>query len=85
MALQLRPLSADEQTKVDRLTHAETAPVRLARRAHIVALAAHGRSVPQIAQQLQISEKAVRPWLKRCETAGLQGLQDAPRSGRPPT
>lgn len=85
MALQLRPLSADEQTKVDRLTHAETAPVRLVRRAHIVALAAHGQRVPQIAQQLQISEKAVRQWLKRFETAGLQGLDDAPRSGRPPT
>src|SRR5690348_15154978 len=85
MALQLRPLNTDEQTKLDRLTHAETAPVRLVRRAHIVALAGHGRSVPQIARQLQISEKAVRQGLKRFETAGLAGLEDAPRSGRPPT
>jgi hypothetical protein len=27
MALQLRPLSEDERTKIDRLTHAQTAPV----------------------------------------------------------
>ena len=85
MALQLRALSADERIKIDRLTHAQTAPVRLARRAHLIALAAQGLTAPQIAQQLQISEKAVRQWLKRFETAGLDGLEDAPRSGRPPT
>ncbi len=85
MTLQLRALSADERIKIDRVTHAQTAPVRLARRAHIIALAAHGLTTPQIAHQLQISEKAVRQWLKRFETAGLAGLEDAPRSGRPPT
>jgi len=85
MALQLRTLSADERIKIDRLTHAQTAPVRLARRAHIIALAAQGLTAPQIANQLQISEKAVRQWLKRFETAGVDGLEDAPRSGRPPT
>lgn len=85
MALQLRTLSTEERSKIDRLTHAQTAPVRLARRAHIIALAAQGLTAPQIAQQLQISEKAVRQWLKRFEAAGLDGLEDAPRSGRPPT
>ena len=85
MALQLRALSTEERIKIDRLTHAQTAPVRLARRAHLIALAAQGLTAPQIAQQLQISEKAVRQWLKRFETAGLDGLEDAPRSGRPPT
>jgi len=59
--------------------------VRLARREHIIALAAQGLSAPQLSQQLQISEKAVRQWLKRFETARLGGLEDAPHSGRPPT
>src|SRR6516225_7616978 len=85
MALQLRPLSEDERTKIDRLTHAQTAPVRLARRAQIIALAALGLTAPHIAQQLQISEKAVRHWLKRFAAASLSGLEDASRSGRPPT
>lgn len=85
MALQLRPLSTEERSKIDRLTHAQTAPVRLARRARIIALAAQGLTAPQIAHQLPISEKAVRQWLKRFETGGLDGLEDAPRSGRPPT
>jgi transposase len=85
MALQIRALSDEEQTKIVRLTHAQSAPVRLARRAHIIYLAAQGLTAPQIAQQLQISEKAVRQWLKRFETAGVAGLEDAPRSGRPST
>lgn len=85
MALQLRTLSTEERSKIDRLTHAQTAPVRLARRAHIIALAAQGLTAPQIAHQLQLSEKSVRQWLKRFETGGLDGLEDAPRSGRPPT
>src|SRR5258706_5993863 len=85
MALQLHALGEDERTKIDRLTHAQTGPVRLARRGHIIALAAQGLTAPQIAHQLQISEKAVRQWLKRFETAGVAGLEDAPRSGRPPT
>jgi transposase len=85
MVVQLHALGEDERTKIDRLTHAQTAPVRLARRAHIIALAAQGLTAPQIAQQLQISEKAVRQWLKRFESAGVAGLEDAPRCGRPPT
>ena len=40
MALQLRVLSADEHTTIGRLTHAQTGPVRLARRAHLIARAA---------------------------------------------
>lgn len=85
MTLQMRPLTDDEQTKIERLTHAQSAPVRLVRRARIIHLAAQGVTAPRIAAQLQISEKAARQWLKRFETAGLDGLEDAPRSGRPPT
>ena len=85
MALQLRAVSDDEQTKIERLTHAQSAPVRLVRRARIIQLAMQGLTAPHIAAQLQLSEKAVRQWLKRFETAGLDGLEDAPRSGRPHT
>ena len=30
MTLHMRPLTADEQTKIERLTHAQTVPVRRA-------------------------------------------------------
>jgi transposase len=85
MALHVRPLTDEERTKLERLTHAQTAPVRLVRRARIIAGAAIGLTVPAIAQQVACSEKCVRQWLERFNAAGLPGLDDAPRAGRPPT
>ena len=61
MALHLRALSEEERTKIDRLRHAQTAPVRLARRAHIIALAAQGLTAPHIAQQVRRYRSARRP------------------------
>jgi transposase len=84
MALQLRALTEEERTKIERLTRAQSAPVRLVHRAQIIKLAADGMRVPAIAQPVDVSEKMVRLWLKRFAAAGLDGLEDAPRSGRPP-
>ena len=85
MALHVRPLTDEERTKLERLTHAQSAPVRLVRRARIIAAAAIGLTVPAIAKQVSCSEKCVRQWLERFNAAGLPGLDDAPRTGRPPT
>lgn len=85
MTLHLRPLTDEEQTKIERLARAQSAPVRLARRAHIIQLAAQGLSAPAIAQRLSVSEKAVRHCLTRFAETGLDGLEDAPRAGHPPT
>jgi transposase len=85
MTLQIRALTDDEREKIERLVRAQSAPVRLVRRAQIIALAAHGLPVPAIAQQLSVSEKAVRRRLARFAEAGVAGLDDAPRSGRPRT
>lgn len=85
MTLHLRPLTEDERSKIERLTHAQTAPVRLARRARIIALAATGLTVPAIAHEVEQSEECVRRWIERFNAAGLEGLDDAPRSGRPRT
>ncbi len=85
MTLYLRPVTDEERAHIERIIHAQTAPVRLARRARIIALAATGLTVPTIAQQVQQSEACVRRWLERFNAAGLDGLDDAPRSGRPRT
>lgn len=85
MALRLRALTDEEQEKIERLVRAQSAPVRLVRRARIMQLAKQGLTVPAIAQRLGVSEKAVRQRLERFAVAGLAGLDDAPRSGRPRT
>ena len=85
MALFVRELTTEERTKIERLVRAETAPVRLVRRARIVQCSAAGMTVPTIARDLGLSEPMVRVWIRRFAAAGLAGLDDAPRAGRPRT
>jgi transposase len=48
-------------------------------------LANQGQRTPEIAKQLEVSEHMVRNRLHRFNEQGLQGLEEAPRSGRPAT
>jgi transposase len=57
---------------------------RIALRAHMVLLADRGYTVPQIAQIHACGQDVVRTWLHRYEREGVAGLEDEPRSGRPP-
>ena len=84
MAMQLRPLSEDEEAAVRRLAQARTAPARVVERARIVWLAAQGASLTTIARTVQRSLPTVRLWLGRFNAQGVAGLQDTPRAGRPP-
>jgi transposase len=84
MSLALRGVSAEELEVVRCLAHSRTAPVRLVERARIIWLAGQGASLSGIARAVQRSLPMVRLWLGRFNTQGLAGLEDAPRSGRPP-
>jgi len=57
---------------------------RVALRAHMVLLSDRGFTVPQIAIIHACGEDVVRIWLHRYEQHGVAGLEDEPRSGRPP-
>ena len=83
--LTVRPLTEDETAAVKRLAHSRTAAARLVERARIVWLSAQGRRVPAIAAAVGCSAGTVRLWLRRFDVAGLDGLADAARAGRPPT
>ena len=85
MALRIRELTDEEREEINRLAHARTAPARVVERARMVWLASQGQRVAAIAAELRLHPETVRLWLKRFNTAGLEGLQDAPRSGRPAT
>jgi transposase len=59
-------------------------PSRRARmRAHGILLSHQGFSIRRIADVYQVSRYAVAAWLERWNNAGLVGLYDAPRPGRP--
>lgn len=57
---------------------------RVAERAHFVLLSAQGYSVPEIGKLMGYHPATVRKWLKAYDKHKVAGLDDAPRSGRPP-
>jgi transposase len=58
---------------------------RVSQRAHMVLLSGRGYTVPQIAAIFDCGEDVVRLWLHRYAARGVDGLEDLPRPGRPPT
>ena len=80
-AAPLTPSDADRGWLVRRLTSGE--PAELAQRAHVVLLAADGLRNVDIAEKLDLSLPTVAKWRNRFAEAGLAGLVDLPRSGRP--
>jgi transposase len=85
MPMRLRSMSEEELGAVRRLAHSRTAPARTVERARIVWLAAQGASLTAIARAVRRSPPTVRLWLGRFNARGVAGLQDVPRSGRPPS
>jgi transposase len=51
----------------------------------MIKLASEGHTAPAIAAYLRLNAQTVRDWIKRFNAAGLAGLEDLPRSGKPPT
>jgi transposase len=85
MKLRVRGLSEAERSTIEGWRGTRAGSVRLRDRACIVALSAQGWWVSDIAPLVRVSPGVVRKWITRFNAAGLDGLQDQPRSGRPPT
>ena len=83
--LSLRNVTAEERAAVERLAHSRTAAARLVERARMVLAALEGERVSAIAGRFQITLATAYLWLHRFNERGLDGLQDQPRKGRPPT
>jgi transposase len=83
--MRIAPLALREgdRTRLSAITRSSTAPAGLAQRARIVLLAADGESNTQIAALTGVSRPTVISWRARYEEAGITGLADLPRSGRP--
>ncbi len=83
MALHVRTLTEEEAQTIKKWSQSRTEEARLVERATIIRLASEGHRVPEIAKMVGLDEKTVRKWLKRFGEQGLDGLEDAPRSGAP--
>jgi transposase len=85
MARVALPLQLDAPTRstLDKLTRSSSTPQSLALRSRIILAAAEGANNQQIAAALKIPAVTVGKWRRSFANEGLEGLRDAPRSGRP--
>lgn len=84
MAIFVRPITEEERAQLESLLRHRTGSAGLARRAAIILRSAQGEKVPAIARGLGLFHGTVRQWIRRFTDAGLEGLRERPRSGRPP-
>ena len=76
-------LGAGERGELERLARKCKSPADLVLRCRIVLAAADGCSNVGIAEELGCHPATVGKWRRRFSESGLEGLNDAPRSGQP--
>ena len=81
----VRQMSEEETTAIKQLAHSRTEPAGLVQRAQIILLSKQGKRVIEVAEQLHLCDRTVRRWIYRFNEAGVEGLRDQSRAGRPPT
>ena len=85
--LQLRALTADEQSEVRRIAKSRTEPARRVQRAKIIEAMLDDPTLPAAKAGRRAgydTDNSGRMWVKRFNEQGLAGLEDDPRSGRKP-
>src|SRR5271157_2530811 len=77
-------LDPKTRTTLNRWVQAPSTAQALVLRSRIVLAAAAGHANQQIASDLELPQVTVGKWRRSFAAFGLDGLRDAPRSGRPP-
>ena len=80
----VKPLTTEQREQLNALMKS-TAPQRTRMRAHAVLLSERRYSLEQIADIYQVDRDRVSQWLEWWEAEQVAGLDDDPRSGRPPS
>ena len=76
-------LDETERAELERRARGRKVGRGCSERARIVLLAAEGLDNPRIAEQVRVHKHTARKWRNRFAERGLDGLEDAPRRGRP--
>ena len=78
-------LANDEKTALEDIARKYTSPYYQVVRAKVILMAARGLRNDQIAAQVSVPRQIVSKWRKRFFEERLEGLENLPRSGRPPS
>jgi len=73
----------DESKALEKWLRSSTTEQRLVLRSKIILLAADGLSTKEISNRLEVRQATVSEWRTRFAAKRLEGLQDAPRPGKP--
>ena len=77
-------LSEDERAELEHWARSLAAPHRKVVRAKTILLMAGRQTVSAVSRQVGRQRRHVRKWAQRFLRKRLRGLDDEPRSGRPP-
>ena len=78
-------LTHTERIALEEIARKYTSPYFNVVRAKAILMAARGLRNDQIAQQVSLPRQIVSKWRKRFFEQRLEGLENLPRSGRPPS
>lgn len=77
-------LTRSERAELESMVRKYTSPYCHVMRAKLVLLAAEGMDNQAIGKQLDLPRQIVSKWRRRFFKQRLEGLENRPRSGRPP-
>jgi hypothetical protein len=77
-------LDREQRIVLEEIAHAMTYPYRDVIRARTILMLADGVAQAEVSRRVGLRRRIVRKWAVRFVDRGLLGLNDAPRSGRPP-
>lgn len=77
-------IDGGDRVELERRVRSRTVEARVAQRARLVLMAGDGASNREIASVVGLHYNQVAVWRRRFAALGLAGLDDDPRSGRPP-
>jgi transposase len=77
-------LSDSERAALEAMVRRRTERADRVERARIIVKSADGETISAIARQMRLDRLTVRKWIKRFLRKRMDGLEDLPRTGRPP-
>ena len=83
--LALLTLTDEQRDQLNGIAHSTTMPHALVQRARMILASAEGLTNAAVARRVGVTPHTVSKWRRRFREAGIQGLHDELRPGRPRT